>query len=163
HVMMTETARYVTNPLRLKQAEQDFPPGSNELQDAIAKFDNSVNGLEDWMLQHLQGFLMNDFHEYNARPYERYTVKALQNLANYAGSRVAVAASMVLDYEAARFAVSTDGLRRAAAFRRRAENKDKSELLGRHSDEDTWRFAVVAGDTDVLLSDRFGHAPWNAW
>ena len=163
HVMMIESARYLTNPLRLKQAEQDFPPGSNELQDAIAKFDNSVNGLEDWMLQHLQGFLMNDFHEYNARPYERYTIKALQNLANYAGPRVAVAASMVLDYEAARFAVSTDGLRRAAAFRRRAENKDKSELLGRHSDEDTWRFAVVAGDTDVLLSDRFGHAPWNAW
>jgi hypothetical protein len=103
HVMMTEAARFLTNPLRLAQAEQDFPPGSNELLDAMKRFDNSENGLEDWMLQHLQEFLKNDFHEYNARPYERYTVKALQNLANYASGRVAIAATNVLDYEAARF------------------------------------------------------------
>jgi hypothetical protein len=114
------------------------------------------------MLKHLQQFLKHDFHEYNARPYSRLSMMALQNLANYADPTVSTAASLVLDYASARFAMSASQLRRSPPFRRRGELSSKSELLGRYSDQETWRILSVLGSSEVLHTERFGHAPWNA-
>ena len=166
HITMTESARYLTNQLRLEQARAHGETSPAFLE-AQKKYDNELNGMNEWMLKYLQDFLKNDFHEYNSRPYARLTIKALQNLAAYAGPKpqnkaVAQAATMVLDYLSARFAVSTSKLRRAAPFRRRAENKHRTELYGRHSDADTWRFLTLIGNSDPMLRERFGHAPWIA-
>jgi hypothetical protein len=104
-----------------------------------------------WMLRHLQQFLQNDFSEYNARPYQNYSAMALQNLYDFAeDSRVKLAAEMVLDYISAKFAVSSNGLRRAAPFRRRKEYKDSTPLFDGNSDPQAARFMVLTGLTQRL-------------
>src|SRR5690348_4835735 len=125
HVLMTESARYLTNQLLLGEAQSLHigDPQSPELARARQLYDNELNGMEDWMLTHLQGFLQHDFHEYNARPYQRLSIDALRNLASYADNRkpdgrVTTAARMVLDYLTAKYAVSNSALRRATPFRR---------------------------------------------
>lgn len=170
HVLMTEAARYLTNQLLMKQAVREHAErqaGPNAFLEAQRKYDNAHNGMNVWMLATLQGLLKNDFHEYHARPYARLTVKALQNLAAYAGPEspnreIGLAAEMVLDYLAAQFAVSSSELRRAAPFRRRGENKDRPELYGRQSDSDTWRFLGLIGPSETFLRERMGRASWIA-
>jgi hypothetical protein len=167
HMAMTEAARYLTNQLLLKQAAEDHDANTEAFAAADRKYNNERNGMNEWMLQHLQGFLKNDFHEYNSKPYVRLTVKALQNLAAYAdpappNQKVGLAATMVLHHLAGRFAVSSSELRKASPFRRQGKLKDMPELLGRHSDGESWRFLLLTGNTDVLLKERFGRANWVA-
>ncbi len=57
---------------------------------------------------------------------------------------------MVLDYVAAKFAVSSNGLRRAAPFRRLAERAGITELFIKESDPLTWRFLVHSGNTQLV-------------
>jgi hypothetical protein len=117
HLMMIETARYLTNQLLYRR-----------LGDVHC--DNARNGMDEWMLKHLQGFLMNDFIEYNARPYQDYTMSALLNLYtftsahNRSSARVKVAAEMVLDYLMAKVAVSSNQSRRYVTYRRHADPDD---------------------------------------
>jgi hypothetical protein len=163
HILVTESSRYLTNQLRMAEVAKSHPPGSLEYEAARKTFDNSVNKLEDWMLTELQGFLKRDFHEYNARPYARLSVMALRNLADYAESpAVKEEARMVLDYLAAKFAVSSSGLRRSAPFRRRNERINFAPLFSSDSDEQTWYFMTMAGDTDAINSLQQGHANWSS-
>lgn len=169
HVLMIESSRYLTNQLLLSEAEGLHlgDPQSPELANARRLYDNQHNGMEDWMLTHLQGFLKTDFHEYNARPYASFVSDALRNLANYADDgksdgRVRTAAQMVLDYLAAKFAVSSMTLRRAAPFRRHYDHRAYGPLFGNWSDEGTWQAATWSGDTSLLFALRYGRADWGA-
>jgi hypothetical protein len=117
HVMMIETSRYLTNQL-LYRRQGDV------------QYDNSRNGMDEWMLKHLQQFLLRDFIEYNARPYQDYTLSALLNLYTFtsdrhpSGARVKTAAHMVLDYLMAKVAVSSNDSRRSVTFRRKSDKSD---------------------------------------
>ncbi len=169
HVLSTESSRYLTNQLRWTHYPTDlYPPGSAQYLRDRQLYDNEANGLEEWMLGTLRGFLVNDFHEYNARPYARLTLRALQNLANYAqgttpgNSRVRNAATLVLDYLAAKFAVSSSGLRRVVPYRRRAERVTFPWLYGNQSDEETWYFLGQTAATGQLDGLAFGHADGGA-
>jgi hypothetical protein len=129
--------------------------------------DNRGNGLDDRMLGHLQQFLKHDFLEYNSRPYQEYHMFALQNLYDFACdprfvpsgprqqscARVKLSARMVLDYVSAKFAVSSNGLRRYAPFRRRKEHLT-SELFSLNSDPQTYRFMMLAGITQPAPLDK---------
>ncbi|MDQ1473216.1 MAG: hypothetical protein QOJ99_4696 [Bryobacterales bacterium] len=115
HRLMIQAAKYLTNQLYFQKSVDDGNPDH-------ANFDNNRNGMVDVILEMLYGFLTNDFIEYNARPYQDYTVTALMNLASYAyDDRVQLAARMVLDYISAKVAVSSQDLRRSTPFRRRNE------------------------------------------
>ncbi|SFK26941.1 LGFP repeat-containing protein [Methylocapsa palsarum] len=169
HMNMTESSRYLTNQLLLREAEaaHQKDPQSPALAAARQKYDNSINGMDKWMLQRLQGFLQSDFHEYNARPYARLSMRALHNLAEYAQidatqRPVADAATMVLDYLAARFAASSNGLRRAATFRRHFDHRSYGPFFGNYSDEETWWGATMFGATQKLIELRHGRADWGS-
>lgn len=134
HILMILTARYLTNQL-LYQRDNDL------------KYDNRRNGMDwvdgEWkrvgpdctgLLLILLGWMLrNDFSEYNAKPYQRYTRLALLNLCSYAyDHEVRLAARMVLDYISAHVAVSSNDLRRLVPFRRINDVNDKpkySKLL----------------------------------
>ena len=84
----------------------------------------------DVILRMLNGYLTQDFIEYNARNYQDYTITALLNLASYAyDDRVRLAARMVLDYVSAKMAVSSENLRRSAPYRRRNEDEHYGPIL----------------------------------
>jgi hypothetical protein len=138
HILMIETSRYLTNQLLLKEG---YDP----------KYDNKANGFNEWMLGQLQTFLRNDFQEYNSRPYQIYTTMAIQNLYDFADDpNVKLAAQMVLEYISAKFAVSSNGLRRAVPFRRLKEHKDQTPLFDDNSDPQTQRFIMLSGLTQRL-------------
>ena len=168
HILLTESSRYLTNQKLLAEVAKLHLPGTPEYETARRMYDNAVNGpdghgLDDWMLNHLQTFMKHDFHEYNARPYQRLSVMALQNLAEWADNEnVRTEARMVLDYLAAKFAVGSYGLRRSAPFRRRGERRDFPLLFSNYSDEETWRFVTMAGNTQVLMAQRHGRADWGS-
>jgi hypothetical protein len=166
HMLNIETARYLTNQLRLAEYQSTHPGTPPE--NIRLKWDNHYNNLDIWMLQFLQGFLKNDFHEYNARPYARLSIGAIHNLAEYAdyadrGQRpVKLAAQMVLDYIAAKFAVSSNLLRRSVPFRRHEDHLDYTPLFQNYSDEETWWFVTMAGNTQLIDSLRYGRADWGS-
>jgi hypothetical protein len=126
HILMILTARYLTNQL-LFQREPDV------------RHDNRRNGGDgrphttDVILSLLRNILRGDFSEYNAKNYQTETRFALLNLATYAyESEVRLAARMVLDYISARYAVTSNDLRRMLPFRRRNE-PPKVMILGEPS------------------------------
>ncbi len=117
HLLGIETARYLANQL-LYQRTQD--PRYDNLRNGGDN--NTPPSTSQWIVTALQGFLENDFQEYNARPYEDMDMSALLNLATYAyDDRVRLDARMVLDYLSAKVAVSSSDLRRAPPYRRRNE------------------------------------------
>ncbi|MFD1113994.1 LGFP repeat-containing protein [Sphaerisporangium aureirubrum] len=106
HRLLIETSRYLTNQLLART-------------DKSSRYDNARNGMNTFMLKWLQSFLKNDFIEYNARPYQRYSLAGIQNLYDMAeDKRVKLAAQMVLDYASAKYAVSANDGRRDSPFRR---------------------------------------------
>ncbi len=106
HIMMIYSARYLANQI-LHDRTGD------------AAYDNTRNGMNDWMLQLLSSFLRFDFIEYNSRPYQAFTMSALLNLYSFSRDpKVKEAARMVLDYMSAKVAVSSNDARRAVPFRR---------------------------------------------
>ncbi len=168
HVMMIETARYLTNQL-LYRRQGD------------ALYDNSRNGMDEWMLKHLQHFLLNDFLEYNAQPYQDYTASALLNLYSFtsdrhpSSARVKIAAHMVLDYLMAKVAVSSNDSRRSVTFRRKSDNAHNPTDPGCYNDPNFLdgpmgrmdphnAFSMqFAGTTDMAISnDPAGLRPRNA-
>ncbi|HWZ43537.1 MAG TPA: CVNH domain-containing protein [Candidatus Saccharimonadales bacterium] len=142
HVMNIETARYLTNQWVFTRT-------------ADPQFDNSRNGMDDWMLHHLQEFLKTDFIEYNARPYQDYSITALLNLYSFTSAqnpssrRVKMAAEMVLDYLMAKAAVSMNDSRRLAPFRRRVDHNGP-DMLSVQTDPQTAFSMMFAGTTEIL-------------
>ena len=170
HLFTIEIARYLTNQI-LYQRTHDL------------QYDNRRNGGGNiqatavWLLYALQGILVHDFLEYNARPYQDNIMLALLNLTTFAYDYdVRLAARMALDYISAKVAVSSNDLRRASPFRRRNEEEHwgptipggfflRSPLLLPKSDypdragvfepdvQGTW-YAMLAGNTGLLPNNR---------
>src|SRR5262249_33753826 len=93
HLNMIESARYLTNDLLYRRTRDP-------------QYDNMSNGLRKWWLQRLHHVLQTDFIEYNARPYQSYTMRAIQNLYSFAqDQQMKTAAEMVLNYVSAKLAV----------------------------------------------------------
>lgn len=136
HILMTAVAQLLTNELLSKD-------------DKNPEFDNSKNGLNVWMLNHLQDFLKNGFSEFNARPYQGYTWIALTNLYEYTSDpQVKLMAQMTLDYLTAKFATQSKDLRRYGPFRRQIRYLDTESLISGDRVVD-W-FAMAAGNFETI-------------
>ncbi len=102
------------------------------------------------MLTSLQNVLKGDFIEYNSRPYERYTVDAIENLYDYAqNDSVKTAARMVLDYLAAKVAASASDGRRDPPYRRR-ESHNHLDLFHSEADPLAARFFIYTAPTAAM-------------
>jgi hypothetical protein len=130
HILMIEAARYLTNQLLFQQEVANAAAAGREPDHD--QYDNNRNSggkdgkppLVVFILQMLQNILKSDFVEYNARPYQDYSMVAVLNLATYAyDDRVRLAARMVLDYVSAKVAVSSNNLECWRPYRRLNEEK----------------------------------------
>jgi hypothetical protein len=155
HRLMIESSRYLTN---------------NEIINYLKAIDYSnVDDLEDeqdevrsWLLTRLNSIAMNDFVEYNSRPYTRYSLSALTNLFDFApDDSVRTASWIVLDLSQAKFVAGSNRARRAPPFRRLADNdggRDDSAQADFYNavegtDNEVGRGLVFYGQTQ-LLGDR---------
>ena len=138
HILMIEVSRFLVNQLRAKRN-----PGN-------PKYDNASNGNTEWMLRHLAGFLTHHFEEYNSKPYQKVTVRALEVLYAYSeDERVTLAAQMVLEHLAGFMSFQSRGLRRHVPFRRQPSfelDESKQGHLAWVGDSESARFALVAGN-----------------
>jgi hypothetical protein len=146
HLNNMESSRYLTNQLLYAKSGDPL-------------FDNETNGMNDYWLARLKQFLQTDFLEYNSKTYQTYSDLSLQNLADYANDRrVQTAARAVLDYIAAKYAISSIGLRRNAPFRRHPGDYNnvptsaafpnilgEHDLLGLNAETQNGRFALYTG------------------
>jgi hypothetical protein len=154
HLNQIEAGRYLTNQILYRWSGDQF-------------YNNEANGMNDFMLARLQRFLKQDFVEYNSRPYQTYTANAMQNLYDYATDRrVKMAARLVLDFLSAKFAISSNTLRRSAPYRRRVSDYE-DDLFGQHADPWSPRMAMMTGMvTSVPIGSYADFAPkfsfgWN--
>jgi hypothetical protein len=110
HRLMIESTRFLNNQLIIQALGAGNAP-------AIGSDQSDV---KDWLLNKFHDVAENDFVEYNARPYQGYSLAALRNLADFSTDLdVRNGAQMLLEYSAAKFAVGSNQGRRLVPFRRR--------------------------------------------
>jgi hypothetical protein len=123
HRLMIETSRFLNNQIILDESD---PANSNR-----GNMNDDQNEVRDWLLKRLQRIAKEDFVEYNARPYQRYSIGAIRNLADFAkDDHVRMAARNILDLASAKFAVASSAGRRLVPFRR------LMEVIQTHVDSD---------------------------
>ena len=142
---MIETTRYLTNDLLFLDGDW--------------RSNNDTNGMTDWILAELHRFMKEDFYEYNARSYGIHTLTALNNLFEFArNEKVRRAAQMTMDFIAAKAAVSMNGLRRVAPFRRSARNASHDDFMtGRNYDVHAYWFGLMAGGAHMRHGGQFDY------
>ena len=107
HRLMIETSRFLTNAEIIRTLEAEDYDHVEEVKDDQIE-------VRDWLLHRLQQIAAQDFDEYNARPYTRYSLEALLNLHDFtsrqADAALQTAARIVLDLSAAKFAAVKQSL-----------------------------------------------------
>lgn len=74
HILMGEISRYLKNQWL------------HEHGDTAVAFDNHKNGMENWMLNHLDEKFRGGFYEFNSDPYSGYTIAAINTLFSFTHS-----------------------------------------------------------------------------
>lgn len=116
HLLLIESSRYLTDQAMVADMV------ARGRQADIGNITRQQRATRDWLLKRLQRIAMNDFEEYNARSYQRYSLLAISNLHDFAEHEsLRTAARIVLDYASAKTAIGSNLGRRFAPFRRRAE------------------------------------------
>jgi hypothetical protein len=114
HRLMIESSRYLNNQIIGREID---PQDSNAqyISDDQAK-------VREWLLKKLQLIAKDDFVEYNARPYQRYSIAAIRNLADFSRDDAIVkAARNILDLTTAKMAMGSNQGRRLVPYRRLME------------------------------------------
>jgi hypothetical protein len=147
---MIETSKYLTNAKIIAELRQMN-------HDNVDEIEEKQKQVGEWLLQTLQSITINDFDEYNARPYTRYSLNAILNLHDFTDQNFAVgkalrtASQIVLDLSGAKFAAASNRGRRIVPYRRLAEHDDRPlyEMVA-GSDHEVARAVVLAGQTQLL-------------
>lgn len=108
HILMTNISQYLKNQWLWNNGETD------------TEFNNTKNGLEQFLLDNLDELHLTGQYEFNSKPYEGYTISALLILYSYADSKSLQAkAEEVLDSWAWEYMLTSFDFRKSAPFRRR--------------------------------------------
>lgn len=153
HLLMIESSRYLTNQFMLENYLQQHP---NK-----ARAESEQKEVEDWLLEKMRRIVQYDFEEYNARPYQRYSLNSILNLYDFAtDSKIREAAKAVLEMADAKFAAGSNRGRRFSPLQRLAEcdgtgEKEKQEArklynLAACNDHQISRFMALTGQVQLL-------------
>lgn len=108
HLWMINSTKYLNNQYIIANG------GTSYASDQTA--------LRKWLLEEMQKIARKDFIEYNSRPYARYSLISIANLADFANDAdVRTGARAILEYSIAKYAVTSGEGRRIAPFRRKRE------------------------------------------
>jgi hypothetical protein len=121
HLLMINSSRYLTNQIILEALTDDDDRG---------RFESYNQRTKDWLLDRMHGIARGDFIEYNAKPYQRYSLTALLNLRDFAHDHdLRTGADLLLQSAFAKAAVGSSQSRRVVPFRRLLST-EKEELEG---------------------------------
>lgn len=117
HILMTEITRYLKNQWIHTHGNQD------------KKYNNKENGLEAWLIRHLEEMRKTGMYEFNARPYLGYTVSAMLTIHAFAVSDEVVQLSQeILDQLNYEYAIGSLDYRRCVPFRRRLGRANNTDI-----------------------------------
>jgi hypothetical protein len=128
HLLLINTSRYLINQLIIDGLDDE---------DDKAAFQKDQREVKEWLIDRLRRIAKEDFVEYNAKPYQRYSITALLNLYDFAkdsfdpqkdDSDLKNAAHVILEYASAKFAASSAQGRRIAPYRRLMETVEDDWL-----------------------------------
>lgn len=159
HRLNIETSRFLTNADMIARLNAEHY-GLGELGTEQAE-------VRDWLIRRLQDIARNDFQEYNARPYTRYSLNSILNLYDFAkelrdpdnpdfqgDTELASAAGIVLDLSEAKFAATSNRGRRIVPFRRLSDQDgDEGRYLYESvagADHEIARAMLLSGQTQLL-------------
>ena len=163
HRLNIETSRYLNNQLIIHQLQSDGRDPTNVVNDQAVEM--------DWLLTQFHDILTRDFREYNARPYTRYSISAILNIADFAEDpAVKMAAVAVLNYTEAKFAIGSSQDRRVVPFRRHLSDVAKVESTGyglfdqnNEADHLTTHMLFYAGQDQQMTAIPNDPAPQKDW
>ncbi len=116
HILMGEVSRYLKNQWL------------HEHGDTSLAYDNERNGIEKWMLNHLDEKFRGGFFEFNSNPYSGYSFQAMNTLFSFSHSdTVRNAVNKLMNELVYEYSLSSINLRRYPPYRRqmwRASNAD---------------------------------------
>jgi hypothetical protein len=122
HLLMIETSRYLKN--------QEMIVRLHATRDDASRYEGDQIFIKDFLMIRFQNILKNDFVEFNSRPYSRYSLLAVQNIAQFADDpELQDAANMVLQFSMAKFAIGSNRGRRLVPYRRHMDWLDKRSLV----------------------------------
>jgi len=154
HTLLELSEQYLVNQLFNRESANtcsNLQPGKTAPICLVVAFDNSQ--VHDYLMRLLRGILTSDFFEYNSKPYQHYALYAMENLADFAADAdVATAAQMVLDFTAAKFAISSSLVRRSSPYRRRGSH-DGNLFTGSEADEQLCRFYLFSGQLQAIYKN----------
>jgi hypothetical protein len=153
HILMINTSRYLMNKVIIETLADD---------DDKEDFEDDNEDVKEWLLDNLQTIVKEDFREYNARPYQRYSITAILNLDDFSGDDdLKTASQIVLDLASAKFAAGSNQGRRVAPFRRRMELIPEDMLgnrpffdLASLADHQVAAMLLFAGQTQQLPDNK---------
>jgi len=107
HILMGEVSRYLKNQWL------------HEHGDTSLAFDNKRNGIEKWMLNHLDEKFRGGFFEFNSNPYSGYSFQAMNTLFSFSHSdTVKHAVNKLLNELVYEYSLSSINLSRYPPYRR---------------------------------------------
>jgi hypothetical protein len=141
HLFMINTSRYLINQVLISQLTDE---------DDISTMQDYQSEIREWLLKRMQRISKEDFREYNARPYTRFTQPSIMNLHDFAqNDNLRDAAKIVLEVTSAKFAVSSSQGRRFVPFRRLLQsNRDASIEPGNNITSNNFQLATGVGGAD---------------
>lgn len=135
HILMIESTRYLNNNLINLRA---WRTGRTPIRD------NELGSQMSYVRARLRDPLNYDLKEYNSRPYLELVLPVLTNLVTFGpDSDVRDAARALLDYYAAKIAVSESQLRRIAPYRRRPSDFKDMDVGARWFETMTNQFVAT--------------------
>lgn len=115
HLLMIQADRYLKNQIILDEMSSGHPNRGRYVDHQAA--------VREWLLRRFQRIVREDFVEYNARPYQRYSLAAARMLYDFGkDQQLRLAAQSVLDLATAKMAIGSNGGRRLVPYRRLMEN-----------------------------------------
>jgi hypothetical protein len=163
HRLMIESSKFLVNADIIDRLQREGYDHVDDVRDDQAK-------VREWLLRRLQDIAANDFREYNARPYTRYSLNAVLNLHDFAAvhgdATLQTAARIVLDLSEAKFAATSNRGRRVPPFRRRSEydgyadnfapggDPAKFYTCGEGCDHEVARAMLLSNQTQLLPGAR---------
>ncbi len=108
HLWMINSTKYLNNQYIMANGGTGYASDQTDLR--------------EWILKEMQRLLKADFLEYNSRPYQRYSMVSITNLADFAEDvDIRTGARAVMEYAVAKYAVTSSEGRRIAPYRRKRE------------------------------------------
>ena len=107
HILMGEVSRYLKNQWLHEHGDTSFA------------YDNHKNGIEAWMLNHLDEKFRGGFYEFNSDPYSGYSMQAILTLFSFThADTVRHAANKLLNEVMYEYSLSSINENRYTVFRR---------------------------------------------